>query len=75
VELQNAEGTFLVCPNNHDAMPKRRPRKGAKVEEAAPTHPPCSFERKIGPPKPKEAVPERVVPDAAKTRPVVEAVA
>jgi DNA topoisomerase-1 len=75
VELQNAEGTFLVCPNNHDAMPKRRPRKGAKVEEAAPTHPPCSFEKKIGPPKPKEVVPERVVPDAAKTRPVVEAVA
>ncbi len=75
VELQNAEGTFLVCPNNHDAMPKRRPRKGAKVEEAAPTHSPCSFEKKIGPPKPKEVVPERVVPDAAKTRPVVEAVA
>jgi DNA topoisomerase-1 len=75
VELQNAEGTFLVCPNNHDAMPKRRPRKGAKVEEAAPTHPPCSFEKKIAGPKPKEVVPERVVPDAAKTRPVVEAVA
>ena len=27
------EGVFLVCPNNKEALPKRRPKKGAKVEE------------------------------------------
>jgi DNA topoisomerase-1 len=75
VEVSNAEGTYLVCPNNRESLPKRRPRKGAK-EEPAPTTPECSFERKIGPPKPKEDDPEaRTVPDPAKTRPVVEAVA
>jgi DNA topoisomerase-1 len=75
VEVSNAEGTYLVCPNNRESLPKRRPRKGAK-EEPAPTTPECSFERKIGPPKPKEDDPEaRTVPDPAKTRPVVEVVA
>jgi DNA topoisomerase-1 len=74
VEVSNDEGTYLVCPNNREALPKRRPRKGAKEEPASET-PECSFEKKIGPPKPKEAVEERTVPDPAKTRPVVEAVA
>jgi DNA topoisomerase-1 len=75
VEVSNAEGTYLVCPNNRESLPKRRPRKGAK-EEPAPTTPECSFEKKIGPPKPKEEEPEaRTVPDPAKTRPIVEAVA
>jgi DNA topoisomerase-1 len=75
VEVSNAEGTYLVCPNNRESLPKRRPRKGAK-EEPAPTTPECSFEKKIGPPKPKEEEHEaRTVPDPAKTRPVVEAVA
>jgi DNA topoisomerase-1 len=73
VEYANAEGTFLICPNNREALPKRRPRKGAK-EEAAPQTPECSFEKKIGPPKPKEVVEERTLPDPNRTRPVVEAV-
>jgi DNA topoisomerase-1 len=73
VEVSNDEGTFLVCPNNREALPKRRPRKGAK-EEPAPTTPECSFEKKIGPPKPKEPEPEaRTVPDPDKTRTLVEA--
>jgi len=74
VEISNDQGTYLVCPNNHSAMPKRRPKKGAAAEE--PTTPECTFEKKIGPPKPKEAEPEeRRRPDPEKTRPLVEAVA
>jgi DNA topoisomerase-1 len=71
VEVSNAEGTFLVCPNNHDRMPKRRAKKG--VEEAAQTTPECSFEKKIGPPKAKEEPKDFERPDPEKTRPVVEA--
>jgi DNA topoisomerase-1 len=74
VEFANAEGTFLICPNNREALPKRRPRKGA-MEEAAPATPECSFEKKVGPPKPKEEPEERQRPDPEKSRPVVEAVA
>jgi DNA topoisomerase-1 len=74
VEYANAEGTFLICPNNREALPKRRPRKGAKEEEVA-TAPNCSYEKKIGPPKVKEEAPERRRPDPEKTRAVVEAVA
>ena len=73
VEVSNAEGTFLVCPNNHAKMPKRRVKKGA--EEVAPTTPECSYEKKIGPPKVKEEVPERTKPDPEKTRTLVEAMA
>ena len=58
VEYGNKEGTYLVCPNNHDFLPKRRPKKGAPVE--VPTGPECTYERRIGPPKlpepPMEAV-------------------
>jgi len=71
VEVANAEGTFLVCPNNREKMPKKRAKKG--VEEIAPTTPECSFEKKIGPPKPKEEVAERTKPDPEKTRAVVMA--
>jgi len=71
VEVANAEGTFLVCPNNREKMPKKRAKKG--VEEVAPTTPECSFEKKIGPPKPKEEVAERTKPDPEKTRAVVMA--
>jgi DNA topoisomerase-1 len=67
VEVANAEGTFLVCPNNRERMPKKRPRKGAPEEVS--TAPECSFEKKIGPPRVKEI--ER--PDPEKTRTVVEA--
>jgi DNA topoisomerase-1 len=77
VEVSNAEGTYLVCPNNREAMPKRRPAKNAKPvkEDAAALAPECSFERKIGPPKPKEEPEERKLPDPNKTRPLAEAVA
>ncbi len=52
LEMANAKGTFLVCPNNLDSLPKRRAKKnapavkGTAVEE--PTHAPCSYEKKIG---------------------------
>jgi DNA topoisomerase-1 len=75
VEVSNAEGTYLVCPNNREAMPKRRPAKGAKAAEEVSTVPDCSFEKKIGPPKPKEEPEERTRPDPETTRPLVEAVA
>ena len=70
LELSNAKGTFLVCPNNREALPKRRSKKGAKVEE--PTTPECGFQKKIGPPP---AVPVLEMPDPEKTRAVVESVA
>ena len=49
VEYGNKEGTYLVCPNNHEFLPKRRPKKGAPVE--VPTMAECTYERRIGPPK------------------------
>jgi DNA topoisomerase-1 len=73
VEVANAEGTFLVCPNNREAMPKRRAKKGAAEEQSM--TPECSFEKKIGPPKRKDEPEDRKRPDPEKTRPVVEAVA
>jgi DNA topoisomerase-1 len=74
LEIANGEGTFLVCPNNREALPKRRPRKGAKEEEVSGA-PNCSYEKKIGPPKVKEEAVERRRPDPETTRAVVEAVA
>ena len=71
VEVSNAEGTYLVCPNNREMMPKKRAKKG--TPEETPTTPDCTFDKKIGPPKPKESPLEK--PDPDKTRPVVEAVA
>ena len=49
VEYSNKEGTYLVCPNNREFLPKRRPKKGAPPEVS--TVPECTFEKKIGPPK------------------------
>ena len=70
LEYGNKEGTYLVCPNNREFLPKRRPKKGASVEE--PTTPLCGYERRIG-----DAAPATVIelPDPDKTRPVVESVA
>jgi DNA topoisomerase-1 len=45
------------------------------TEEVAPKTPECSYEKKIGPPKVKEEVPERTKPDPDKTRTLVEAMA
>jgi len=68
LEVVNDRGTFWVCPNNHDALPKRRKKKGA--EEPAETGPVCSYQKKVAGPAAKA---ER--PDPEKTRAVVESVA
>ncbi|HVG27143.1 MAG TPA: type I DNA topoisomerase [Acidobacteriaceae bacterium] len=73
VELSDKEGTFLVCPNNQERMPKRRAKRGEPEEK--PTGPECHFEEKIGPPKSKEEAKELQRPDPDRTRPLVEAVA
>ncbi|MES2393223.1 MAG: type I DNA topoisomerase [Acidobacteriota bacterium] len=74
VEYANATGTYLVCPNNREMLPKRRAaKKGGEVEANLP--PECGYEKKIGPPKAKEEPAELKKPDPEKTRPVVEAVA
>ncbi|MDW5267116.1 MULTISPECIES: type I DNA topoisomerase [Acidobacteriaceae] len=70
LEVTNDKGTYLVCPNNREALPKRRKKKGAAEEE--PTTPECSYEKKIAGPAPAP-VAER--PDPEKTRPMVESVA
>jgi DNA topoisomerase-1 len=73
VEVSNAEGTYLVCPNNREMMPKKRVKKGAPEEVS--TAPECSFDKKIGPPKPKETPKDLEKPDPEKTRPLAEAMA
>jgi DNA topoisomerase-1 len=72
LEVPKKDGIFLVCPNNRESLPKRRPKKGAKVVE--PTTPLCSYEKKIGPPR-EDIIPALAVPDADKTRAVVESLA
>ena len=61
IEYGNKEGTYLVCPNNREFLPKRRPRKGQPAE--VPTTPECTYERRIGPPKSAET--EDVAEEAA----------
>jgi DNA topoisomerase I len=70
LEVVNDKGTYLVCPNNREALPKRRKKKGAPEEE--PTTPPCTYEKKIAGPAP---VPVLTRPDPEKTRAIVESVA
>jgi len=70
LEVHNDKGTYLVCPNNREALPKKRKRKGAPEE--APTTPLCTYEKKIAGPAP---VPVIEKPDPEKTRAVVESVA
>jgi DNA topoisomerase-1 len=70
LEVSNDKGTYLVCPNNREALPKRRKKKGAPEEE--PTSPLCTYEKKIAGPAP---APELQRPDPEKTRAVVESVA
>jgi DNA topoisomerase-1 len=70
LEVTNDKGTYLVCPNNREALPKRRKKKGAPEEE--PTTPPCTYQKKIAGPAPVPVI-ER--PDPEKTRAVVESVA
>jgi len=52
------------------ALPKRRPKKGAKVAE--PVTPECGYQKKVGP---AAVVPVLEMPDPEKTRAVVESVA
>ena len=70
LEVVNDKGAFLVCPNNHESLPKRRKKKGAPEE--APTTPPCTYEKKIAGPAP---IPARPLPNPEKTRPLVESIA
>jgi DNA topoisomerase-1 len=70
LELQNAKGTYFVCPNNREALPKRRKKKGAAEEDATKLPPECGYQKKTaGPPE----APALTVPDPEKTRPLVEA--
>ncbi len=73
LELSDKEGTYLVCPNNVERLPKRRGKKGDKEEES--TGVVCHFERRIGPPPTKDEPREIKRPDPTTTRPLVEAVA
>ncbi|CAN5510427.1 hypothetical protein BH10ACI4_BH10ACI4_26230 [soil metagenome] len=70
LEYGNKEGTYLVCPNNREFLPKRRPKKGAAPAEE-PTTPPCTYERRIGDPKPAEVIALPVLPDPELSRAVV----
>jgi DNA topoisomerase-1 len=63
LEYANKEGVYLVCPNNREFLPKRRPKKGAPVEE--PTTPLCSYEKRIG----------DLVVESESSEPMVETVA
>ena len=64
LEVVNDKGTFLVCPNNREALPKRRKKKGAE-EEPEPTTAACTFEKKIAEPVVLE------IPDPETTRALV----
>ncbi|GAA3769528.1 type I DNA topoisomerase [Terriglobus aquaticus] len=76
VEVFNKQDGFLheVCPHNHDALPKRRPKKGAKEEPVDPIQ--CDYDhqtsRKPEPAAPLE-VPKLTVPDPEHTRPLAVA--
>ncbi len=67
LEYGNKTGTYLVCPNNREFLPKRRPKKGQPVE--VPTTPECTYERLIGPPKLAERDEESA--DAAQSEPAL----
>jgi DNA topoisomerase-1 len=60
---------YLVCPNNKEMMPRRRPRKGQKAEEPAANTVECNFSERIGDAPVPVAAP---TPTAATHGPVVE---
>jgi DNA topoisomerase-1 len=72
LEVPKKDGVYLVCPNNRESLPKRRPKKGAPV--AAPTTPECSYEKKTGPPL-SDDIPALKLPDPNQTRPLVQSMA
>lgn len=73
LEVDNEKGTFWVCPNNHEDLPKKRKKKGE--QEAAPAGPNCTYKKKIGGPQPKTVAEPLTRPDPEKTRPLVVSVA
>ncbi len=80
LEVPNKEdGTVHeVCPHNHDALPKRRPRKGAAPVQEASDAITCDYDVSTGRPNPARepvSVPALQRPDPEKTRPVIAAVA
>jgi DNA topoisomerase-1 len=58
-------GLYLVCPNNKEMMPRRRPRKGQTAADVENTVE-CGFSERIG------DAPAPPVPTAATHGPVVE---
>ncbi len=77
LEVPNKADGFLheVCPHNHDALPKRRPKKGAAEEPADPIR--CNYDSKTRTPIPLPEKPEAPVlqrPDPNRTRPLAEGV-
>ncbi|GAC1359496.1 MAG: hypothetical protein NVSMB3_07040 [Acidobacteriaceae bacterium] len=68
LEIANAEGTYLVCPNNHEDLPKKRKKKGEAEAAEEPAGVICHFKRKIGGPK---QVDEPTRPDPERARPVL----
>ncbi len=58
-------GLYLVCPNNKEMMPRRRPRKGQKAEEPQNAIE-CTFSERIG------DAPVAAAPTAETHGPVVE---
>ncbi len=80
LEVPNrADGTIHeVCPHNHDALPKRRPKKGKAIAEEPVDPIACDFDVSTGQPIPvKEpvTVPVLQLPDPDMTRPLIESVA
>ncbi len=71
LEVSNKEGVFLICPNNHEDMPKRRKKKGSPEEAEEPGGVKCTFIEKIG--EPVQGEPE--LPDPETTRPLASNVA
>ena len=51
VEVSNKEGTYLVCPHNHDMLPKRRKKRGSVEDDPAKDAPTCHYQRRTGDPK------------------------
>jgi DNA topoisomerase-1 len=52
LEVTNDKGTFWVCPNNREALPKRRKKKGVpEEEETVSAAPPCSYEKQVAQPE------------------------
>ncbi|MEG9432726.1 type I DNA topoisomerase [Terriglobus sp. ADX1] len=80
IEVPNKQDGYIheVCPHNHDALPKRRPKKGAKVEEPVEDPITCDYDHKTNrkiESKPPVEIPTLQRPDPNATRPIVESVA